>query len=103
MPGVRDESQTVMTVSMSKKLLSLVEAGRKKMAGINRAAFVREALAEKLGRLGFPVEEEIKRAPDRVRGVMLACSLNEDSKMTPVSEAQPIAYSKAKRKAKAKP
>lgn len=67
MPGKRDPSQTIMSVSLSRKLLSVVDSARvKKLRGVNRAQFIRDALAEKLERMGIEVPLEDILAPDRV-------------------------------------
>jgi hypothetical protein len=66
MPGKRDPSQTIMSVSLSRKLLSVVDSARvKKLRGVNRAQFIRDALAEKLSRMGIDVPLEDIIAPDR--------------------------------------
>jgi hypothetical protein len=68
MPGKRDPSQTIMTVSLSNRLLGILDSARvKKARGVNRAQFVREALAEYLAKLGFPVPEDDLMPPDRVK------------------------------------
>ncbi len=85
---------------MSKKLLGLLEVGRKKLAGVNRSAFVREAIAEKLGRLGFPVEEEVLLPPDRIKGMRHAVVM-ETPQNKPVTEPRKeVKYDKPKRRRK---
>lgn len=64
MPGQRDPSQTVMSVSLHEDLVSAVDDARP--AGVTRAQFVREALRSYLEGLGITVEEGITTAPDRV-------------------------------------
>lgn len=106
MPGARDESQTVMTVSMPKLLLSLVERGRAKLSGINRAQFVRDALSEKLKSMGLSVPEDAVKVPDRVKqrhrdAIRLNVSLNESPTPPPVKERRAdVKYEKPKRKRK---
>lgn len=66
MPGKRDPSQTVMSISLSKSLLALVDSARiHKLRGRNRAQFIRDALAEKLASLGIDVPDDDVLAPDR--------------------------------------
>lgn len=68
MPGKRHDSQTVTTLTLHKELLALVEKARLNLpGGVNRAEFIRSALAEKLMRLGVTVPDEITHAPDRAR------------------------------------
>lgn len=63
MPGARDPDQTIMTVSLSKRLLGIVDKSRK----VNRAQFIREALAEKLASMGISIPGTALEVPDRVK------------------------------------
>jgi hypothetical protein len=52
-----------MTVSLSKGLLKIVDTRRK----VNRAQFIREAIAEKLASMGIEVPGEVMAVPDRAK------------------------------------
>lgn len=97
MPGKRDPSQIIITASLSRNLLALVDSARvKKLRGQNRAQFIRDALADKLMRLGIHVPDGETLAPDRV-------ALNDAPSSEPIPERVSVDYKTAKKKAKKKP
>jgi len=88
MPGKRDPDQTLMTVSLSKRLLGIVDKTRK----VNRAQFIRDALAEKLASMGIPVPGSVLEVPDRVKVRhdvhRLNVTLNDEPSADPIPPRQ---------------
>lgn len=98
MPGKRDPDQTLMTVSLSKRLLGIVDKTRK----VNRAQFIRDALAEKLASMGIPVPCAVLEVPDRVKVRhevhRLNVHLNDEASTEPTPPSKPVKYPKPPRK-----
>ena len=94
MPGKRDPDQTLMTVSLSKKLLGIVDKSRK----VNRAQFIRDALSEKLASMGIPVPGSALDVPDRVKVRhdvhRMNVVLNDQASVEPTPPPQSVTYPK---------
>jgi hypothetical protein len=77
-----------MTVSLSKRLLGIVDKTRK----VNRAQFIRDALAEKLASMGIPVPGSVLEVPDRVKVRhdvhRLNVTLNDEPSADPIPPRQ---------------
>lgn len=95
-----------MTVSLSKRLLGIVDKARK----VNRAQFIRDAIQEKLESMGIPLPEQVLAVPDRVKkhfvdhtAVTLNVTLNEEPGQTVTTPAARTVYptkKQAKKKGK---
>lgn len=90
-----------MTVSLSKRLLGIVDRSRK----VNRAQFIREALAEKLASMGISIPGAALEVPDRVKNRLpgevtrLNVCLNDEASTEPTPPAKKnITYPKPARK-----
>jgi len=66
MPNQRAENQTVVAVWLDAEYLDAVDKARK-IKGLDRSSFIREAIADKLKYLQVPYKEEHVHAPDRTR------------------------------------
>jgi hypothetical protein len=63
MPNKRREGQTFIGCQVDEMLLSEIEGARGRKG---RSQFVREAIAEKLSKMGFVVNDKMVFPPDRV-------------------------------------
>jgi hypothetical protein len=76
------------------ELLRTVEVARKRPPRCDRSRFIRDAIIEKLGRLGFPVDEALAEAPDRASKV-----IPMPEKQTARAAEEPGRYGKRRGKA----
>ncbi len=67
MANQRAEGQEIITLWMDRDLLAAIEVGRRRLRGISRSQFIRDAVDEKLHGLEIAVPLEKVTAPNRVR------------------------------------
>jgi len=65
MPGQRAEGQKQIITMMKEEFVSEIEASLSKMGYADRSAFIREAVYEKMDRMGIKVPKEYHVAPVR--------------------------------------
>ena len=109
MPNVRTSGQTMIGTWCDDAFIRRIDAARTKLS-LTRSQFCREALAEKLGRMGINVGDVLTTAPDRTGkggpqkrypiGHMTHEQLNEVSSKAPdpIAEAAEASYVVRKRK-----
>jgi len=65
MPNIRHPDQRLLNLSMSEGFIRELDAGLEELGISNRSDFIRQAIAEKLQRLGIEVPREMVTAPAR--------------------------------------
>ncbi len=107
MPNVRSQNQRLIAFPLDAELLAELERARR---GKTRSQFIREAVREKLTRMGFAITEDMILPPDRARSPMRTTinggsghtvnqnyHLNETPEPGPATPpAKPVRYSKKK-------
>ncbi len=67
MPNKRSPDQELVTLWMDTELLSGIEEGRRKLRGVARSQFIRDAIQTRLDELGIRIPDEKVIARDRAR------------------------------------
>jgi len=71
-PNQRAENQNLIAFALDNQLLTLTDQQRK-LLGRDRSTFIRQAIIEKLQRMGIKVDESLAFSPDRA-----ASSINSE-------------------------
>lgn len=66
MGPTRSPGQKLVPVPINEELLRDLDNGLRKLAYSNRSQFVRDAIHEKLTKLGFRIPRMLAQAPDRI-------------------------------------
>lgn len=67
MPNARSPERVPLNVWVDPKLLAAIEDGRRKLRGMDRSQFIRDALKEKLQGMGYEIPDEIVLPTDRAK------------------------------------